>query len=568
MRIAGIKVQKYRSIESTQRMDLGDLTVFVGPNNEGKSNILRALSLAMRALRAYGAPRPGLPATNTTIPTSRTSYSWADDFPKKLQDKQPEGNTLIDLWFELDERERTALKHSTGSRLRSELPIRLAIGERRITFKVAMRGPAHESLNQQSATIARFIGRRVGVEHVEAVRTARNTHEVVNRLLRMEMLRLEEDAKFKRALGELRTALNPVSSKIGAEIHQTLKDFMPDVSSVRVEMSTEHVIDALSSKITILVDDGAPTALEHKGDGAQSLAALALARGTAGSRRQGELLLALEEPESHLHPTAVHQLRAVLNEISENQQVVISTHSPILVNRQVITNNIVVRGNKATPARTIADIRDALGVRVSDNLHSAQMILLVEGQSDQKALTSLLSVSSTVLATHIADGRLVIEPMNSAANLSARVQHIKPQVCRVHAFLDADQEARAAYDSAERAHLLTTRETTLATCPGLNESEFEDLVDPAKYVDAIRDQTGIDLDCREFKKGKVKWSARVELCARAQGKPFTAQVKSELKAIVTGVLVSSPADALHPARASSFEGLVAQLERRLATEDA
>ena len=80
------------------------------------------------------------------------------------------------------------------------------------------------------------------------------------------------------------------------------------------------------------------------------------------------MILAIEEPESHLHPSAIHQLRAVLADIASKHQVIMTTHCPLFVDRTSIKSNIIVHKNKAVPAKDVKEIRDILGVRASNNL--------------------------------------------------------------------------------------------------------------------------------------------------------------------------------------------------------
>jgi len=54
MRLDAFTITRYRSINRAQRVPVGSFTVLVGPNNEGKSNILRALGAAFAALRGRG----------------------------------------------------------------------------------------------------------------------------------------------------------------------------------------------------------------------------------------------------------------------------------------------------------------------------------------------------------------------------------------------------------------------------------------------------------------------------------------------------------------------------------
>ncbi|MBU2624364.1 MAG: AAA family ATPase [candidate division Zixibacteria bacterium] len=50
MRLKEFSAQNYRSITTAYNLPLSEYTVLVGPNNEGKSNILRALGLGLKLL--------------------------------------------------------------------------------------------------------------------------------------------------------------------------------------------------------------------------------------------------------------------------------------------------------------------------------------------------------------------------------------------------------------------------------------------------------------------------------------------------------------------------------------
>lgn len=115
-------------------------------------------------------------------------------------------------------------------------------------------------------------------------------------------------------------------------------------------------------------------------------------------------LLAIEEPESHLHPRAIHQLRVVLDELSTQHQVILTTHCPLFVDRTNLKSNIIVNKKRASPAKNVAELRDILGVRASDNLRNAEIALVVEGEDDRLALLALLPVVSKRIGTAINTG--------------------------------------------------------------------------------------------------------------------------------------------------------------------
>ena len=52
MKLVSTTIADFRSITSAYKVALHDFTVLVGPNNEGKSNVLAAISLALSLLES------------------------------------------------------------------------------------------------------------------------------------------------------------------------------------------------------------------------------------------------------------------------------------------------------------------------------------------------------------------------------------------------------------------------------------------------------------------------------------------------------------------------------------
>lgn len=131
--------------------------------------------------------------------------------------------------------------------------------------------------------------------------------------------------------------------------------------------------------MSIRIDDGQNTDIQNKGDGVKSLVTLALLN-NIHSNESGMSIVAMEEPEAHLHPEAINRLRNSIYALTGNSQVIISTHNPLFVNRECIYKNIIVENGIVKQASNIREIRDVLGVKVSDNLYDAETMLLVEGK--------------------------------------------------------------------------------------------------------------------------------------------------------------------------------------------
>lgn len=76
------------------------MTVLVGKNNEGKSNILRALTLAMDIMKIYSKDPRSLQIA--VRPYLKNHYSWEKDYQYLYKKKNPNGWSSIDLNFELE----------------------------------------------------------------------------------------------------------------------------------------------------------------------------------------------------------------------------------------------------------------------------------------------------------------------------------------------------------------------------------------------------------------------------------------------------------------------------------
>jgi len=492
-------------------------------------------------------------------------YDWETDFPVSLQASAPNGESVFSLELRLSEQEIAAFEKEVSSKLNGTLPVELTLGQKDPGFKVLKKGPGGPALSKKAEQIAKFISKRVNLSYIPAVRTARSVHEIVGELVEKELSVVESDVAYQKALAAVADIQQPVLDKISASIKETLREFLPNVRGVQVSISEEERFRALRRACDIVVDDGTPTQLNRKGDGVQSLAALSLMRHASETSIAGRnLILAIEEPESHLHPKAIHQLRAVLLDIASKHQVIMTTHCPLFVDRASIKSNILVHDNKATPARDVKQIRDILGVRAADNLQHAELLLVVEGEDDRRSLCALLKEHSKPLAAAIDQQALGIESLQGGTNLSYKLSQIREMLCTAHTFLDHDDCGLRASQKAEQDGLLAIVNLTFTVCTGMKESELEDLFDESLYAALLQNRYGVSTLHPKFK-GNAKWSGRLAAAFKGQGKPWSDQIKARIKAEVAELVQASPSVALNAHKRSSFDALVVALEAKLTT---
>ena len=564
MELVSFSVTKYRSITKANKLPIRRSTVLIGPNNEGKSNILRALVITLEMLSRIGGFRIQKGRFRSSERFTEF-YEWQRDFPVSLQLKSPDGESVFNLELQLSEEEIGEFESEVRSKLNGTLPIELTLGQKQPGFKVLKKGPGGPALSKKAEQIAKFISKRVNLSYIPAVRTASSVHEIVGELVERELAAVESDAAYQEALRAVATIQQPVLDKISASIKETLKEFLPNVREVQVSIPAEARFRALRRACEIVVDDGTPTQLFRKGDGVQSLAALSLMRHASETSGAGRnLILAIEEPESHLHPNAIHQLKAVLTEIARKHQVIMTTHCPLFVDRASIKSNILVHNNKATPARDVKQIREILGVRASDNLQHAELILVVEGEEDRRCLAALLKEHSKPLAAAMAQQALGIESLQGGTNLSYKLSQIREAMCLAHTFLDHDDCGLKSSQRAEQVGLLLLADVTFTTCNGMKESEIEDMFDEAVYSAMLKNRYGVSTRHPKFK-GNAKWSDRLASTFKQLGKPWSDQIEAKVKAEVAELVETNPATALNLHKRSSFDALIAALETKLNT---
>ncbi len=566
MRLKAFSVANYRSITGAYNLSLSDYTVLVGPNNEGKSNILRAVGLGLRLLSRGRALVAGQRVRSKVRYRDMESfdYQWKRDFPVSLQDQHPEDRTVLHFTFHLNPDDYRDFREKVGSNLQTDLKVKLGLGAEDAEFDVLLQGKAKKLLKERRQLIAEFIGSKILVQYIPATRTAEIAHEVVNELLEAEFASIEEQEEYKKLVKQIDDLQRPIRERVSREIAGTMADFITNLRTVSLQPDEYYLRHALRTSARLMIDDGVLTELTYKGDGIKSLVAISLLRhssqGALGSRN---LILAVEEPEIHLHPNAIHRLRQVLSEISHENQVIITTHSPVLVERSDIGSNIIVETGMARRATRIRDIRESLGVELSDNLTGAYLALLVEGDEDARMLRRWLSSMSPKIKAAFANGSAVIEGIGGGSKLPFKASVFKGLLCNVYAFLDNDQAGRDAAAKVVAKGIISTSEYTLCACPGMKDSELEDVIDPTVYHQPILEMFGVNVDTKEMRSTKAKWSDRMGEAFVKAGKLWREEEKAMAKRVIADLVEKTGVAAIKEERKNCIEQLSEGLERKL-----
>ena len=164
MKLVEFSVTNYRSITKAHKISLQNLTVLVGKNNEGKSNFLTALNIAMQGMIYYAR-------TKRIISLRRMEfYKWERDFPVQFRERKGGLESIFRLNFCLENEEATEFTHATGIRSNEAIPIEIKIGkDNEVKISVPKKGSS--SYTRKAAQVTSFICERISFNYIQAVRT-------------------------------------------------------------------------------------------------------------------------------------------------------------------------------------------------------------------------------------------------------------------------------------------------------------------------------------------------------------------------------------------------------------
>ena len=456
--------------------------------------------------------------------------------------------------------ESTDFTRETGIRSNEDVPIEIKIGKDNL-FKIAVPKRGSSSYTRKSAQVTSFICERISFNYIQAVRTEGMALRVIQDIIYSELSEIEDKPEFKKALEVIEGLQQEVYDRIANRVLAPLQEFLPHLANVQIKNRPDRMINrTVRNDLDIILDDGIPTSIGYKGDGVKSLVSLAILKDVQAT--EGASIIAIEEPESHLHPSAIHSLVNVVNSIAEKHQVIITTHNPLFVQRNNIKNNILVNSGTAQSAKSIKEIRDILGVLPADNLINASHVLVVEGEDDKISLNKILKALSPKLKAALLKNILVIKPLSGASNLNYELSTLRSFMCKYFVFLDADE---AGYEAAEKAinnGYITEANIKYSICNGQPKAEFEDCLNSSVYAAQILETFSVNIDVPAFR-GDGKWSDRLRNTFLSQGQRWTETIEKKVKLLVAENIPELIEHTLNPHKRGAIDALVTSLEALL-----
>ncbi len=418
MRLSSIRIQNFRGIKDLTLNLEPDVTVLIGENNSGKTSVLEAARFGLDLVKSdktCSFTDFDFFRTETTKHISQCNRIILTYIFRETKDRawEPEVIQALDelivgdeysiiklqvsAWFDMAEseckQEWSFLDDKNNEMTGKQWKLKDLQRIRPFFFLSALRN-AKQEFQPQSIYWASFLKNK------------------------------DIDSATQEALEK---ELMAISRKI-VDAHGTFKDVAEEVKRISKLVSTAKT-DAVSidpapadiyrtlrynTQVNILTTENAKIPLQQHGEGTQSLSVLLLFNAYLNSRLKQDVdkladpIIAIEEPEAHLHPNAIRSLWGLLYGLPG--QKIIATHSGDILSEVPV--NKLRRMNKCgndIECKTLSEgtlTREELRKfkhhvrRNRGELLFAKCWVLVEGETDVLVIAECAELLSTNLSLH------------------------------------------------------------------------------------------------------------------------------------------------------------------------
>lgn len=545
MKLTHIRIKDFRSFSGEHEFDVSSgVNYFVGPNNCGKSNLVRALELALDPDAKYvpERDRPARPGALGAPPTTRITLTF------HVGKTSPEV-TLLTRAKEYELAVRKARNGATTGKIQTyaaDREVRMVTsfaghGGRQTTFQAKGYGAA--SLPADSQQHLKLEAQFRSVVRSAVVHSGEDLESLLQGKFR-QILQLviadhlgEELGKAEQARAEYLEALRAeLLEPLRAQIQDRVGAMFPEIASAKLVPDLPSVAETLSSVDVQLGDDLVTTQLIDKGTGVRGAVLVSMLQYLAEQSRRS-LVLAVEEPEAFLHPAAQEAIMQQLEELATRSDVslLVTTHSPYVLSRRAdasitelrkrpdgVTSKAATCAGDQSRAELIGSLyRDAGMAGVLERALTipagTRAVVITEGYTDGEFLRIACRAagrSELLEGIHIISAGGAKKVVFQA--ILARSATERPMV----AILDHDDQGRAAISKLEDFGLTKNKELlSLAAWPDKcakgHDAEIEDLIPSSLWEDVIKRVGELDAIDSKQKCG-AKWHFQLSTMGKVE----------------------------------------------------
>jgi hypothetical protein len=207
-------------------------------------------------------------------------------------------------------------------------------------------------------------------------------------------------------------------------------------------------------------------------------------------------ILLLDEPGLHVHGTAQQKIVKFLEKLSEQNQLLYSTHSPFMIDGDHLEKIRVVYEDMEDGTAKISEdvwpkdedslfpLQAGLGYALAQTLFYSKRQLVVEGITDYSILKAVNNVLSEKGMTFLRRDAVIV-PSGGVNNLLPLASMLIGHQIKIAVLLDGDEPGRRKGKQVETRLLVKCLFTS--TYADKREAELEDLFPENVYLDAVKE---------------------------------------------------------------------------------
>lgn len=378
MKLVEIRVRNFRSIAAEQHFPIPGRMTLVGPNNSGKTNLLKAVRVLFTGYdNSYGYTRD----IDLTFSAGKARTSITATFDgSEINDKA--------VYDSIDELHGLQGTKRTGTLITLNLYFTGTNTPVYSFFPNVKRPTAGAQAAQYSRTHIALVNSVLNGFSLHYVPSVKGVTEIYNELL-TPFLRRKVAKVMEPHMEEVDASLAEAAKALNDELAAA------DLPGFKASFSLPNQsVEDLVAGFDFMIADPQKTPIHEKGMGIQTTALLAAFSWITKQENDAgrAVVWLLEEPESYLHPYLASSCNKLLDNLANDSTVITTTHSMAFVPQDPahVCGTLLSKENRTEVTKfnsfqeAVASIRDALGIKFGDFYNLATYNVFVEGKSDRE----------------------------------------------------------------------------------------------------------------------------------------------------------------------------------------
>lgn len=467
LRISSFRIQNFRNIQDTGVVRLENITTFIGKNESGKTSTLEAIDSFCNE-----------DSYHQKNICNDINYGSKKDLP------------ILTITFEITR--EVFERFYQNCKIDKELPI---------MYKITKYADGHIEENSD-----------LGISQPTPDIIYYNNYDIISDSLYLDENGGDQNKTFKNLL-EIGKLTEDVASISGLERHQAIEDAENLIESrlneawsqkdIRINLRYSESEDCIHLYIQDDLEEQERTLTQpsQRSEGFQWFFSFYInLLSETSTDDDGYKILLLDDPAVNLHPSGKQDWLDLLEEIAQKEQVLYTSHSPYLIEKQYPSRVRTVEdspdGTRITAdifdadTGTLEPLRNALGINLSSSPFVSEGQVLVEGPSEYYILTAVGTYFEHVLKREFIDwNKVSIMPVRGANDAIGKASWLASEEIEYAVLLDSDEEGQSVQERISNHHqdIKDERVILLERPPHNTDVVLEDIFSPTFYVEAFNE---------------------------------------------------------------------------------